>query len=236
MKNEVIKMKYHVLIVEDQMEIVKIITKYLEKENYTYQIANNGIEALDLIANEKHHLIILDIMLPGINGFEILKSVRSHSDIPVIMLTAMESEIDRLKGFDLGADDYVIKPFSPRELMKRINAMIKRCYHPAQNDGVLEVGELKLNTINMTLLKNNIEIPITATEMKLLQIFMTHVGHVMTREQLLNLSFGIDYEGYDRNIDSYIKRLRHKIEDDSKNPKYLRTKYGAGYIFGGDTI
>lgn len=226
-------MKYHVLVVEDQKEISSIVTKYLEKENFTYKVAENGIEALDIFSKEPFHLVLLDVMMPGITGFEVLKEMRNTSSVPVIMLTAREQEIDRLKGFDYGADDYVVKPFSPRELISRIKAIFKRVYNEA-DEIIIHIGELKLCMNSMKLYKNDEEISITSTEFQLMKVFMNNKGIILNRERLIHLAFGYEYEGFDRNIDTYIKRLRQKIETDSKNPIYLITKYGAGYVFGGE--
>lgn len=198
-----------------------------------YKIAENGIKALDIFAKDTFHLILLDVMMPGISGFEVLKEIRNTSSIPIIMLTAREQEIDRIKGFDFGADDYVVKPFSPRELMSRIKAIFKRVYNES-DEIILHVGELKLFMNSMKLYKNDQEISITSTEFQLLKVFMNNKGIILSRERLIQLAFGYEYEGFDRNIDTYIKRLRQKIEDNSKNPIYLITKYGAGYIFGAD--
>lgn len=226
-------MNYHILVVEDQKEISSIVTKYLEKEEFSYKVAENGIEALDIFSKESFHLVLLDVMMPGINGFEVLKQIRDTSNVPVIMLTAREQEVDRIKGFDFGADDYVVKPFSPRELVSRIKAIFKRVYNEA-DEIVLHIGELKLFINSMKLYKNEQEIVITSTEFQLMKVFMNNKGIILNRERLIQLAFGYEYEGFDRNIDTYIKRLRQKIEDNSKNPVYLITKYGAGYVFGGD--
>lgn len=226
-------MKYSILVVEDEKELSSIIAKYLEKEDYHFEIAENGLRALELFNKEVFHLILLDVMMPGISGFEVLKDIRSNSNIPIIMLTAKEQEVDRIRGFDFGADDYVTKPFSPRELMKRIKAIFRRVYNES-DEIILHIDNLKLYLNRMKLYKNDEEIVITSTEFQLLKTFMNNYGIVLTRERLIALSFGYDYEGFDRNIDTYIKRIRHKIEDDPKNPKYLITKYRAGYIFGGE--
>ena len=225
-------MKYKILIVEDQPEISSIVSKYLENEGYLSLIARDGFEALDIFNSNEIHLVILDVMMPGIDGFDVLKEIRKISDIPVIMLTAKQEEIDRLKGFDIGADDYVIKPFSVKELMKRINALIKRVYKNL-DEIVYRYSDLCLYTKSMKLYKNDIEIPITSAEYSLLHALFRNQGQVLTREQLIEMAYGYDYEGYDRNIDSYIKRIRQKIEVDPKNPKILITRYGAGYVLGG---
>jgi len=226
-------MIYRILVVEDKKEISDIVSKYLAKEGYNVFVANNGFEALDYFSKHEFHLVLLDIMMPGISGFEVLKEIRKISDIPVIMLTAKQEEIDRLKGFDIGADDYVIKPFSPRELMKRIQVFLKRVYHES-DEIIFSYKNLSLHTKSMKLIKGDNEISITSAEYRLLFALFKNRGQVLTREQIITLAYGDDYEGYDRNIDSYIKRIRQKIEDNPKEPEILTTKYGAGYVFGGE--
>jgi DNA-binding response OmpR family regulator len=225
-------MKYNILIVEDQNEISSIVSKYLDREGYNNYVVKEGFEALEYFNNHECHLVLLDIMMPGIDGFEVLKEIRLVSEVPVIMLTAKQEEIDRLKGFDIGADDYVVKPFSARELMKRVKAILRRTYHNA-DEIVYSFKGLTLHTKSMKLYKNDKEVELTVVEFNLLFSLFKNKGQVLTREQLINLSFGNEYEGYDRNIDSYIKRIRQKIEDDPKRPELLITKYGAGYVFGG---
>lgn len=227
-------MDYHVMVVEDQKEIRDVVAKYLEKEGYVPYSAKDGFEALEIFASQSIHLVLLDIMMPGIDGFEVLREIRKISDVPVIMLTAKQEEIDRLQGFDIGADDYVVKPFSLKELMKRIKVILKRVYHET-DEIVYHCGGLSLHTGSMKLYQGEAEIPVTSAEYALLLAMFRHQGQVLTREQLIGLAYGSDYEGYDRNIDSYIKRIRQKIEKDPKSPEILITKYGAGYLFGGAT-
>lgn len=224
-------MKHRILVVEDQKEISDIVTKYLDKEGYGYFVAKDGFEALDYFNNNDVHLILLDIMMPGIDGFEVLKEIRKISEVPIIMLTAKQEEIDRLKGFDFGADDYVVKPFSVRELMRRIKVLLRRIYNDS-DELIYKSGKLRLYAKSMKLYKNDDEIDITSAEYKLLLVMFKNKGKVLTREQLINLAYGHDYEGYDRSIDSYIKRIRQKIEEDPKKPKILTSKYGTGYMFG----
>lgn len=221
-----------ILLVEDEKNISDIVVKYLRKNGYECFLATNGFEALEMFAKDSFHLVLLDIMMPGIDGFEVLKRIREVSEIPVIMLTAKQDEVDRLKGFEVGADDYVIKPFSPRELVSRVRVFMRRVYNK-EDELLLQVGEIKLYSNSMKVEKSGSLIELTGTEYKLLFTFMRHKGQVLSREQIIERSFGIDYSGFDRNIDSYIKRLREKIEDDPKSPRYLITKYGLGYIFGG---
>ena len=224
---------FNILVVEDQSDISDIVMKYLESSGYSCDLAENGFEALEYFSMNTYHLILLDVMMPGIDGFEVLTRVREISDVPIIMLTAKQEEIDRLKGFEKGADDYVVKPFSPRELMGRVKVFLKRIYQTS-DEIVLVEGELKLFTGSMKLQKASVDIDLTVTEFKLIHTFMRNKGQILTREQLIEQSFGQGYEGFDRNIDSYIKRLRQKIEVDPKKPTILVTKYGAGYVFGGE--
>lgn len=225
-------MKYQILVVEDQEEIRSIVEKYLVKEGYAVQLAKDGFEALNLFNSNIIHLVLLDIMMPGIDGFEVLKEIRKISEVPVIMLTARQEEVDRIKGFTTGADDYVVKPFSVKELMMRINTLIKRIYNKA-DEIIYKYADLSLHTSSMKLYKGNEEIQITSAEYSLLLVLFKNQGQVLTREQLIEMAYGSEYEGYDRNIDSYIKRIRQKIEIDTRNPQILVTKYGAGYMFGG---
>lgn len=232
-KREVEKLIFKILVVEDQQEIRELIAKYLRNEGYEVVVAKQGFEALEAFENQNIHLILLDVMMPGIDGFQVLEEIRKVSEVPVIMLTARQEEVDRLKGFQLGVDDYVSKPFSPRELIKRIQVFLKRVYHEG-NEIVYQYQNIRLFSKSFTLMKDQDQIEITAAEYKVLAAFMKNKGQILSREQLIEQAFGEDYEGYDRNIDSFIKRIRQKIEDDPKNPKLLITKYGAGYIFGGE--
>ncbi len=227
-------MKFNILIVEDEVEISEVIKKYIEHEGYNYKVVENGFQALEAFNQDTFHLVLLDVMLPGIDGFQVLKEIRAISSVPIIMITAKRQEVDRLKGFDEGADDYVVKPFSPRELIKRIKVFFKRIYNES-DEVILHIDQFKLFLSSRKLFKNDEEIEITATEFQLLQAFMNNKGIVLTRERLIELAFGYEYEGFDRNIDVYIKRLRNKIEENPSQPKYLVTKFRAGYVFGGES-
>jgi len=224
---------FRILVVEDESEISSIVMKYIEKSGYECRLAENGFEALELFSSQHFHLIILDVMMPGIDGFEVLARIREISDVPIIMLTAKQEEVDRIKGFEEGAGDYVVKPFSPRELISRIKVFLKRIYNYG-DEMILTSGQLRLFTSSMKLFQGEEEIELTSTEFKLLHVLMRNMNQVLTREQLIELAFGIDYEGFDRSIDTYIKRIRQKIEPDPKHPLYLKTKYGSGYVFGGE--
>jgi DNA-binding response OmpR family regulator len=223
---------YEIMVVEDQPDIRGILKKYLQREGFGCHLAADGFEALEIFSGIPIHLVILDIMLPGIDGYEVLEKIREISEVPVIMLTAKLEEADRLKGFGTGADDYVVKPFSIKELIMRVKAIIKRVYDEAE-DIVCRYDDLTLFQNSMKLIRGNEQIDITTAEFRLLLVFFRNQGIVLSREQLIGAAFGNEYEGYDRNIDSYIKRIRQKIEADPGEPKILLTKYGAGYTFGG---
>ena len=226
-------MPFKILIIEDEKNISEIVEKYLLKEGYATLIANDGIEGLALFRDSNPDLVISDVMMPTIDGFEVLREIRLISDVPVIMLTAKQEEVDRLKGFENGADDYVTKPFSPKELVRRVMVMLKRTYKAIEDKQVLIEGELKLDLNKQKLYKNEDEIDITSKEFQIIYAFFKNPRQILSREQLIELAFSNDFEGFDRTIDAHIKKIRHKIEEDTKNPKYLKTKYGAGYIFGG---
>ena len=226
-------MKYNILVVEDEKDISEIVNLYMKKEGFNVFEANDGFKALEIFNREDIHLILLDVMMPGIDGFEVLEKIRNISEVPIIMVTAKQQEIDRLNGFEKGADDYVIKPFSVKELVKRVNAILKRVYK--ENLDIVYTHEnLKLELNSMKLYKNDEEVIITAAEFSLLMVFFKNKNQILSREQIIHLAYGLEYEGYDRNIDSYIKKIRQKIEDNPKEPKFLVTKYGAGYMFGGN--
>lgn len=227
-------MNYNILLVEDDKKISEIINVYLKNNNFNVDTVYNGIDALDIFSEKNYHLIILDIMMPGINGFEVLSEIRLISDIPVVIVTAKKEEVDRLKGFNIGADDYIVKPFSPKEMVKRIQAIIKRAYKPIKDKKLLIFNDLKLDLNSQNLFKNNEKIEISVKEFKILKTFFSNINIPLSREQIIEESFGFDYEGFDRNIDSYIKNIRKKIEPDTKTPKYIKTKYGFGYLMGSD--
>ena len=226
-------MQYQILVVEDQAEIRTIVEKYLLKEGYVVLTASDGFQALSLFNSHTVHLVLLDVMMPGIDGFEVLQEIRKLSEIPVVMLTARQDEADRVRGFRSGVDDYVVKPFSMKELLLRIQRLLARVYH-ASDEIVYHYEGLSLHTAGMRLYCGEEEIPLTTAEYQLLHALFRNQGRVMSREQLIAQAYGEDYEGYDRNIDSYIKKIRQKIEIDPRHPRILMTKYGAGYVFGGN--
>ena len=227
-------MNYNILLVEDDKKISEIIDKYLKKNDFNIDLAFNGIDALEKFSKNNYHLVILDIMMPGISGFEVLSEIRTISDIPVIIVTAKKEEVDRLKGFNNGADDYIVKPFSPMELVKRVEVIIKRAYKPINQKKLLVFEDLKLDLLSQKLYKGEKDIEISTKEFMILKTFFENLDIPLSREKIIKNSFGFDYEGFDRNIDSYIKNIRKKIENDTRNPKYIKTIYGFGYLMGSD--
>lgn len=225
-------MIYKILVVEDEEDIREVVSQYLRVEGYEVTEAESGLKALSYFNKQDFDLIVSDVMMPGIDGFEMLKTIRMVSNIPVIMLTAKAEEIDRLKGFETGVDDYMTKPFSPKELVMRVKVWLKRIYGEESN--LLKVGPFSMDVNKMMLTKNNEVIELTAKEFEIMQFFMQNKAQVFSRETIIDKIFGYDYEGYSRNIDAMIKKIRQKIETDSKNPEFLKTKYGAGYVFGGE--
>jgi DNA-binding response OmpR family regulator len=221
-----------ILIVEDEKSISEIVAMYLEREGFRAKIADTGEKALSLLS-EPFDLIILDLMLPDIPGEVLCSTIRENSDVPIIMLTAKSGEEDRIKGLGIGADDYVVKPFSPRELVARVKAQIRRAKRLEKKTLSFNRGALTLNTENLDVRKQGIPVMLTSTEFRILMILAERPGRVLTRLQLINMVQGYDFEGYDRTIDAHIKNLRHKIEDDQKNPEFIKTIYGVGYKFSG---
>ncbi len=226
-------MKRTILVVEDEENIRSIIETYLHASGFEVTLAKDGFQALEYFAQQPFHLVLLDVMMPGIDGFEVLTRLRQVSNVPILMLTARVEEVDRLKGFDQGVDDYIAKPFSPRELVKRVQAVLRRV-DPHSHDHVLKVQDLCLYVEAMRLEQGGVEIAISASEFAILKTLMSHCNQVLSREQLIEQSFGGDFDGFDRAIDTHIKRIRQKLNDDPKQPRYVKTKYGAGYVMEGE--
>jgi len=221
-----------ILVVDDEVKILNMIKTYLEKEGFIVFSAEDGKTALELFKKHEPDLMVLDLMLPEMDGFDICKSVRRHSDVPIIMLTAKTEEIDKLLGLELGADDYITKPFSLRELTARIKAILRRV-NPGKTKEreIIKRGELIIDPVDHKVKVNNRDISLTPTEFKILHLLAEHPGRVFSRLQILESVFGEIYEGYERSIDTHISNLRKKIEDDPNNPIYIKTLYGVGYRF-----
>ncbi|HSW57871.1 MAG TPA: response regulator transcription factor, partial [Dehalococcoidales bacterium] len=224
-----------VLIVDDDAKIVELVKMYLVRDGYHVLTAYNGDDALKLARESRPDLLVLDIMLPGINGLEICRILRTESPIPIILLTARTTEEDRIIGLDLGADDYVTKPFSPRELAARVRAVFRRTADEIDLLGPeeLKFGDLSINFKNHEARLKNQLIKLTPVEFKLLGVFVREPNRVFTRAQLVEKVLGFDFDGFDRTIDVHILNLRRKLETDSDRPSNIRTVYGSGYKFTG---
>ena len=221
-----------ILIVEDEKKISEIVRAYLEKEGYRVRLAENGEQALKLL-KDAVDLVILDLMLPDIQGEELCSIIREGSEVPVIILTAKSGEEDRIKGLGIGADDYVVKPFSPRELVARVKAQLRRSGRTKKKLLSYNRGALKIDVSNHEVFRDGSLIMLTPTEFKILLSLADQPGWVFSREQLVTIAQGFDFEGYDRTIDAHVKNLRRKIEKDSREPEYIKTVYGLGYKFTG---
>lgn len=225
-----------ILVVDDEIKIREMVKNYLEKEGFDVVQAADGLEALEVLEIEKPDLMVLDWLLPGKSGLEICRQVRDESNIPIIMLTAKTEEVDKLLGLELGADDYITKPFSLRELTARIRAVLRRT-EPGDNKK-MELIHIKFDELEINLERHEVylqgkSVSLTPTEFKILSILSSNPGRVYSRLQLLDAALGFSYEGYERSIDTHISNLRKKIEPDSANPRYILTVYGTGYRFGG---
>lgn len=220
-----------ILVVEDEAKIAEIVKAYLEKDGFQVKVAHTGEKAISLL-KERFDLIILDLMLPDMDGEDICETIRKDSDVPIIMLTAKSDEDDRVTGLGLGADDYVVKPFSPRELVARVKALLRRI-RGKKSVASFNRGDIVIDSSRFEIRKKDVQVVLTPTEFKLLQCLADHPGQVFSRLQLVNVILGYDFEGYDRTIDAHIKNIRHKIEDDQRNPSYIKTVYGVGYRFIG---
>lgn len=226
--------KFNILVVDDEQKIVDVVKAYLEKDGYNVVTALDGEMALNTFSKETIHLIILDLMLPKISGEEVCHKIRSTSNVPIIMLTAKVDEDERIEGISMGADDYLTKPFSVRELVVRVRALLRRTYRdtiPIADILSFNKGDLEVDIKKVIVKKQGNVVSLTTNEFKILTVLLTNPGQVFSREQLVEKAFGIDYEGFDRTIDTHIKNIRHKIEDNPKEPKYIITIYGMGYKF-----
>lgn len=224
------------MIIEDEIKVHEVMEAYLKKDGFQVHFATTGEEGLAKFDAHSPDLVVLDLMLPGISGEEVCRRIRSHSDIPILMLTAKSSEEDRIDGFTIGADDYLVKPFSPRELVMRIKSILKRTYGINKKSEMLSFnqGDLAINLMEHYVLKKGEEQKLTPVEYKVLELFAKNPHVVFSRETLIESVFGIDFNGYDRTVDAHIKNIRKKIEVDPKKPKYICTVFGFGYKFEGE--
>ena len=223
---------HHILLVEDEKAISDAVEAYLERESFWVTCAGDGQAALDEFQKQQFDLIILDLMLPLVSGEKVCKSIRETSDVPIIMLTAKGEIEDRIIGLELGADDYLVKPFSPRELIARVRALLRRASkgtEPARE--YLDFGDLIIDIGAHKVVVEEKEIELTASEFKLLSTLAHYPGRVYSRMELVEKVLGYDFEGYERTVDSHVKNLRAKIGDDPRNPRWVITVHGVGYRF-----
>ncbi|HCX05028.1 MAG TPA: DNA-binding response regulator [Clostridiales bacterium] len=225
-----------ILVIEDEEKVLEIVKNYLNKEGFDPIVSSKGIEGLDMFFEYSPDLVVLDLMLPDMTGEEICKKIKSESDTPVIMLTAKSTVDERIKGLSLGADDYLIKPFSPRELMMRIKVILKRYGSSNSLEDSLSFNnrDLVIDKKGKIVFKENMEISLTPAEYKLLSYMAENKNINLSRNIIIQKVFGIEYDGYDRTIDAHIKNIRKKIEKDPKNPIYIITVFGLGYRFEGE--
>jgi two-component system alkaline phosphatase synthesis response regulator PhoP len=220
-----------ILVVDDEPKIVKQAQDYLEKSGFRVATAGDGKTALAAARHERPDLVVLDLNLPEMDGLDVCRALRRESDVPIIMLTARVDEADRLIGLELGADDYITKPFSPRELVARVRAVLRRVRGGLHQPGLVRAGDLEIDLHGHRVTRAGEPIRLTRSEFNLLAVLAQHPGQTFTREQLLDRLHGVAYDGYDRSVDAHIKNLRRKLEVDPGDPRYVLTVYGVGYRF-----
>ena len=222
-------MSKRILVVDDEKKIVEIVRAYLERDGFKVTVAYDGKAALDSARRFSPDLIVLDLMLPQISGWDVCRTLRRESNVPIIMLTARDETTDKIVGLELGADDYVTKPFGPKELISRVKAVLRRSEGKMVSRNKLSVGDLEIDIDKRRLKRGDEAIELTQIEFDLLKTLAAQPGRVFSRMQLLDKVLGDAYEGYDRTIDSHIKNLRKKIEPDPNHPRHIITVYGVGY-------
>ncbi len=220
-----------ILVVDDEPQITRLAQDYLLRDGFRVLVAGDGGTAITLARHEQPDLVVLDLNLPGMDGLEVCRTLRRFSDVPIVMLTARVEEADRLIGLELGADDYITKPFSPRELVARVRAVLRRARGEVRQPQLLRAGPLEIDLEGHAVRQDGADVPLTRSEFNLLTVLAQNPGAVFSREQLIEKVHGVAYEGYDRSVDSHIKNLRRKIERDPLNPELILTVYGVGYKF-----
>ena len=220
-----------ILVVDDEPKIVKQARDYLEKSGYRVVTAGDGKTALAVARHERPDLIVLDLNLPEMDGLDVCRALRRESDVPIVMLTARVEETDRLIGLELGADDYITKPFSPRELVARVRAVLRRVQGGVHQPGLVRAGDLEIDLAGHRVTRAGESIQLTRSEFNLLAVLAQHPGQTFSRAQLLDRLHGVAYDGFDRSVDAHIKNLRRKLEPDPAEPRYVLTVYGVGYKF-----
>jgi DNA-binding response OmpR family regulator len=223
-----------ILVVDDEPRIVELARDYLEHAGFAVSTATDGPAALDTVRRQRPDLVVLDLGLPGLDGLDVTRELRREGSIPIVMLTARDDELDKLLGLELGADDYLTKPFSPRELVARVKAVLRRADRPVEASDVIRVGDLTLDVPRMRTEVGGSTVELTPTEFTLLATLARQPGRIFTRSQLLDALHGVAFESYERAIDSHIKNLRRKLEPDPRQPRYVLTVYGVGYRLADD--
>lgn len=222
-----------VLIVEDDINTRELVQKYLEKDGHTVTTSGNGTDALDILTNTTFDIIILDLMLPEINGLEICKIIRTKTNIPIVMVTALVDEEDRLTGLEMGADDYITKPFSPRELAARVKAILRRTFgenlKSVDHEFQLKFGDLILDLQQNIVLYEKSKVDLTPTEVRILKLLIDNPQKIFTRDRLINQAFGYDFDGFDRTVDTHVSNLRRKLEKLNPKTNTIKTVWGVGY-------
>ena len=223
-----------VLIVEDDPHALELVRLYLDQDGHQVLVARDGIEGLRLAREAAPDLIVLDLMLPGIDGSEVCRQVRQESNVPIIMVTARVEEEDRLAGLELGADDYITKPFSPRELAARVRVVLRRTAREQseRTQDILQEGPFTVNIPHGTVHRDSTAIRLTPTEFRLLVLLMREPGRIFTRELIIDRVFGYDFDGFDRTVDAHVSSLRRKLDSAPGEPRFIHTVYGLGYKFG----
>jgi len=222
-------MPVKLLLVDDDPDLLYTLEKYLQKAGYTTVLANNGKSAIETFNTEKPDAALIDVMMPELDGFEVVKKIRSESDIPIILLTARSDETDKVVGLELGADDYVTKPFSPREVVARLKAIMRRGNQKRENPSKITIGKITIDKNTRSVIRENLPIQLTKTEFDILLTLMESPEQVFTRDQIIDKVLGYTYEGFERTIDAHIRNIRKKIEPDANNPDYIKTVFGVGY-------
>ena len=223
-----------ILVVDDEPRIVELARDYLEHAGFRVVTANDGRAALDVARHHRPDLIVLDLGLPGLDGLDVTRELRRDGSLPIVMVTARDDELDKVLGLELGADDYLTKPFSPRELVARVKAVLRRTDRPTDPSDVIRVGELQLDVPRMRTEVAGRGVDLTPTEFTLLATLARQPGRIFTRSQLLDALHGVAFESYERAIDSHIKNLRRKLEPDPRQPRFVLTVYGVGYRLADD--
>jgi len=220
-----------VLVVEDEIEIARVVRDYLRNAGFEVIVVGDGGSAVASVRSAKPDLLVLDLGLPGRDGLDVAREIRRWSDTPIVMLTARGDETDRIVGLEIGADDYVVKPFSPRELVARVRAVLRRTRAAARGDEVVRAGDVEIDTAKMRVSVGGTQVDLTPTEFQLLATLAREPGRVFTRSQLLDAVHGVAIESYERAIDAHVKNIRRKIEPEPGSPRYVVTVHGVGYRF-----